>query len=70
MWIVVNVTPSPSTSEATTRVNASSAALEATYAEKRGGLAWTPIEEMLTMWPEPRSRICGISPMISLTAPK
>ena len=30
MWIVVKVTPSPMTSEATTRVNASSAALEAT----------------------------------------
>ena len=30
MWIVVKVTPSPTTSEATTRVNASSAALEAT----------------------------------------
>ncbi len=30
MWIVVNVTPSPTTSEATTRVNASSAAFEAT----------------------------------------
>ena len=30
MWIVVNVTPSPITSEATTRVKASSAAFEAT----------------------------------------
>ena len=70
MWIVVNVTPSPITSEATTRVNASSAAFEATYAENRGGFVCTPIEEMLTMWPDPRSRMCGSSPMISLTAPK
>ena len=30
MWIVVNVTPSPNVSDATTRVNASSAAFEAT----------------------------------------
>ena len=30
MWMVVKVTPSPITSEATTRVKASSAALEAT----------------------------------------
>src|SRR5919199_5128837 len=48
MWIVVNVTPSPIVSELTTRVNASSAAFEATYAENRGGLACTPIEETLT----------------------
>ena len=57
MWIVVNVMPSPTTSDATTRVQASSAAFEATYALKRGGLVWTPIEEMFTMWPNPRSRM-------------
>src|SRR4051812_27681409 len=38
MWMVVKVTPSPIVSELTTRVNASSAALEATYALNRGGL--------------------------------
>ena len=60
MWIVVNVTPSPITSLETTRVNASSAAFEATYAEKRGGLVCTPIEEMFTMWPS-RARACAPS---------
>src|SRR3954447_11331449 len=59
MWIVVNVTPSPITSDATTRVHASRAAFDATYAEKRGGLVWTPIEEMFTTCPEPRARMCG-----------
>src|SRR6202161_4930701 len=68
MWIVVNVTPSPTTSEATTRVNASSADFDATYAEKRGGFVCTPIEEMLTMWPEPRWGMCGQREVLNLTA--
>src|ERR1700757_5541250 len=59
MWIVVNVTPSPITSEATTRVNASSAAFEATYAENRGGFVCTPIEGMLRIWPGPRPALGG-----------
>ena len=62
--------PSPTTSEATTLLHASSAALEATYAENRGGLVWTPIEEMLTMWPDFCSCIFGIRPMSSRIAPK
>jgi hypothetical protein len=33
-------------------------------------LACTPIEETLTMWPKPRSRMCGSSAMIILIAPK
>src|ERR1700750_1463369 len=49
MWIVVKVTPSPIVSELVTRVNASSAALDPTYALKRGGFVCTPIEETLTM---------------------
>ena len=67
MWIVVNVTLSPIVSEDTTRVNASSAALEPTYALNRGGLVWTPIEDTLTMWPPPWSRMCGSRPSISFT---
>src|SRR5882762_661334 len=42
MWIVVKVTLSPMVSEDVTRVNASSAALEPTYALKRGGFVCTP----------------------------
>src|SRR5918912_1682467 len=38
MWMVVNVTPSPIISELTTRVHASSADFDATYAENRGGV--------------------------------
>ena len=48
MWIDVNEIPSPKSSELTTRLHASSAALDATYAANRGGLVCTPIEEMLT----------------------
>src|SRR3954447_1896982 len=49
MWMVVMWTPSSTTSEATQRDQASSAALEATYAEKRGVFVCTPIELMLMM---------------------
>src|SRR5258708_8872795 len=56
MWIVVNVTPSPITSEAITRVNASNAAFEATYAAKRGGVGCTPIEGIVTVGPAAPSR--------------
>ena len=68
MWIDVNEMPSPITSELTTRLQASSAALEATYAANRGGFVWTPIDEMLTTWPPPVN--AGVSPMISRMAPK
>ena len=62
MWIVVNVMPSPTTSDATTRVQASSAAFDATYALKRGGLVWTPIEEMFTTIHMPLVRTPMIAP--------
>ncbi len=70
MWIVVKVMLSPIVSDETTRVNASSAAFDATYAEKRGGLVWTPIEETLTTWPKRRSFMCGSSARISFTVPR
>ena len=70
MWMVVNETPSPTSSELTTLDHASRAALEATYAENRGGLVCTPIELTLTMCPDPCSRIAGSSPITSRMAPK
>ena len=70
MWMLVNVMPLPTTSEATTLLHESSADFEATYAEKRGGLVCTPIEEMFTMWPDFCFCIAGIRPMISRIAPK
>src|SRR4029079_19566029 len=70
MWIVVIATPSSTISEATQRENAASAALEATAAAKTGVLVCPPIELMLTIWPERRSRITGSSFRISFTAPK
>ena len=70
MCTLVKLIPSPTTSLETTLLQASSAALEATYAEKRGGLVCTPIELMFTMWVRLCSRIVGISPMISRIAPK
>jgi hypothetical protein len=68
--MVVKVTLSPIVSELATRVNASSADFDATYAEKRGGFVCTPIEETLTMWPAFFSRMCGSRPRISLTVPR
>ena len=70
MWMLVKVMPSPTSSEETTLLHESSAAFDATYAEKRGGLVCTPIEEMLTTWPRCCSRIVGISPITSRIAPK
>src|SRR4051794_28613099 len=52
MWMLVNDTPSPTSSLETTLLQASSAALEATYALKRGGLVSTPMEETFTTWPD------------------
>ena len=48
----------------------SSAALEATSAEKRGGLVSTPIEEIFTIWPVLRSSMVGAKHMIRRRAPK
>ncbi len=70
MWMPVNVMPSPTSSEATTLLHESSAAFDATYAENRGGLVCTPIEEMLTMCPRRCSRIAGTRPITSRIAPK
>ena len=66
----MNFTLSATHSGATQRENASSADFEATYAEKRGVLVCTPIDETLMMWPVLRSRIPGSRAMISLSAPK
>jgi hypothetical protein len=68
--MVVMCTPSPITSGATQRENASSAAFEATYAENRGVFVWTPMLEMLMTWPSLRSRIPGMKERISRSAPK
>ena len=62
MWMFVKVTPSPYVSVATTRLNASRAAFDATYAENRGGLACTPIDDTLTMWPNRRSLCAAAVP--------
>src|SRR3982751_278496 len=70
MWIVVKLMLSPTVSEETTRVNASSAAFDDTYAAKRGGLVCTPIDDTFTTWPNLRSAMWGISPMMSLIVPK
>src|SRR5687768_17615236 len=51
MLMVVNAMFLPLNSAWAQRLKASSAALDATYAEKRGELARTPIELMLMMWP-------------------
>ncbi len=63
-------TPSPMTSGATQRANASSAAFEATYAEKRGVFVCTPMLETLMMWPFLRSRMPGMNERIRRRAPK
>ena len=49
MLMVVKRTLRSANSAAAHQENASSAAFDATYAEKRGGLASTPIEEILMM---------------------
>ena len=66
----MNVIPSPTSSEATTLLHESRADFEATYAEKRGGLVCTPIDEMFTTCPRFCSRIVGSSPITSRMAPK
>src|SRR5258705_13036741 len=53
MWIVVNVMPSPMTSEETTGVHPASAALDATYSLNRGRLGCGPEVEALTAAPAP-----------------
>src|SRR5690242_11003220 len=70
MLIVVNAMPLPDNSPCAQRENASSAAFDATYAEKRGELASTPIDEMLMMWPRRRCVMPGRKPMIRRNEPK
>ena len=70
MWMLVKETPSLISSLDTTLLQASRAALDATYAENRGGLVSTPIEEMFTMCPDFCSRIFGSSPITRRIAPK
>ena len=70
MWMLVNVMPSLTSSLDTTLLHASSAAFEATYAENRGGLVSTPIDETFTTCPDFCSRIFGSSPITSRIAPK
>jgi hypothetical protein len=67
---VVTWTLSPTTSGPRQRENASSAAFDATYAEKRGVLVCTPIDDTLMMWPRLLSRIPGRNFMMSFSAPK
>ena len=69
------LTPSSTISLAAQRDQASSADLEATYAEKRGVLVCTPIELTLMMWPPSflpldRLRIAGSRLRINLSDPK
>ena len=54
----------------TTRVKASSAAFEATYAEKRGGLVCTPIEETFITCPSCALAHVAQQAMISSIVPK
>src|SRR6056297_752551 len=70
MLIVVKETPVSLNSEAAQREKASKAALDATYAENRGALDSTPIEEILITWPLRLFSITGRKPMISFSEPK
>ena len=68
--MVVNLTPVSLNSDAAHRANASSAALDATYAENRGALESTPIDEMLMTWPRRFFSIAGSTFMIMRRLPK
>src|SRR5512141_65021 len=70
MLIVVKWMPLSRNSEAAQADQESSADFEATYAENRGALDSTPIDEMLMMWPRLFSSIFGRKPMINRSAPK
>src|SRR5438105_10889807 len=64
MLMVVKLMPLSRNSEAAHAENASSADFEATYAEKRGALESTPMDEMLMMWPRFLCTIFGRNPRI------
>src|SRR5688572_25020322 len=70
MLIVVKAMPLPDSSPCAQRDHASRAAFDATYAEKRGEFASTPMELMLMMWPLRRCVIVGRQPMIRRRLPK
>src|SRR3546814_16812634 len=64
MLIVVKLMRLPESSPCAQRLNASSAAFDATYAENRGEFASPPIELLLMMWPLRRWVIVGMTTMI------
>ena len=68
--MVVNFTPVSAYSDAAQRENASIAALEAIYAEKRGALVSTPMEEILMTWPRRRRAMDGSTASVRRSAPK
>lgn len=70
MLIVVKSMFMSANSEAAQRPNASSAALDETYAENRGAFVSTPIEEMLITCPRRFAIIEGSTPRVRRTAPK
>ena len=70
MLMVVNEIPVSLNSEDAQRENASRAALEATYAEKRGALLSTPMEEMLMTWAVYAFDITGSVRRFNLRLPK
>ena len=57
-------------SDAAHAAKESSADFDATYAEKRGALDSTPIDEILMIWPRLFATMPGRKPMIKRSAPK
>ena len=70
MLIVVKVMPRSANSLDAQRVHASSAAFDATYAEKRGAFVSTPIELMFTTWPLCLATMFGSRPIVTRRQPK
>src|SRR5437867_714868 len=70
MLIVVKSIPLSMNSDAAHAANESSADFDATYAENRGALDSTPIDEMLMMWPRLFATMLGTNPMMRRNAPK
>src|SRR6476619_7706228 len=69
MLIVVKLMFLSRNSDAAHAENESSADFDATYAEKRGALDSTPIDEMLMTWPRFCAIIVGRKPRIRRIAP-
>src|SRR5215212_3040742 len=70
MLMVVKLMPLSRNSDDAHAANESSADFDATYAENRGALESTPIDEILMMCPRFFSIIFGRKPMIRRSAPK